>query len=152
MLRWTLLRQRFKADDGAAVIEFTILVTLVLVPIVYLVLAVMQVQAGAFAVTQAAREAGRAFAQADTIAQARSDAASAVSLALADQGFESKPDSLQIDCGSRGCLAPGSEVIVRVDLRVRLPFLPGSLGETSVGSVPVSADHRVPIDTYRSAQ
>ena len=75
-----------------------------------------------------------------------------MSLALADQGFESKPDSLRINCGSRGCLAPGSEVIVRVDLRVRLPFLPGSLGETSVGSVPVSADHRVPIDTYRSAQ
>ena len=145
------LRHGWRDDRGAAVIEFTVLVTLVLVPIVYLILAVMQVQAAAFAVTHGAREAGRAFAQADTVAQARADAQSAVALALADQGFEAGARSLQIDCSARDCLAPGSQVTMRVELRVRLPFLPGSLGESTIGSVPVTADHRVPIDTYRSA-
>ena len=138
-------------DDGAAVIEFTILVTLVLVPIVYLILAVMQVQAAAFAVTQGAREAGRAFAQAENVAQARIDAGAAVELALADQGITSGPQTMSIDCSARDCLAPGSQVTIRVDVRVRLPFLPGSLGETTVGTIPVTAEHRVPIDTYRSA-
>lgn len=137
-------------DDGAAVIEFTVLVTLVLVPIVYLVLAVMQVQSAAFAVTQGAREAGRAFAQADTEAQARADAAAAVQLALTDQGVAGGPRSLTIDCGARNCLAPGSQVTIRVEVRVRLPFLPGSVGEMTLGSIPVTAEHRVPIDTYRS--
>lgn len=141
---------RVKSDDGAAVIEFTILVTLVLIPIVYLVIAVMQVQAAAFAVTQAAREAGRAYAQADTIQQARSDSWAAVDLALADQGFAARADTLRVDCHARGCLAPGAQVTVRVDLRVRLPFLPESLAGSTIGSVPVSAEHRVPIDTYRS--
>lgn len=141
---------RAGCDEGAAVIEFTILVTLVLVPIVYLVLAVMQVQAAAFAVTHAAREAGRAYAQADTMTQARADAAAAVGLALADQGFTMGPNSLQVDCPSSGCLSPGAQVTLHVDLRVRLPFLPESLGEATIGSVPVSAEHTVPIDVYRS--
>jgi len=138
-------------DEGAAVIEFTVLVTLVLVPIVYLILAVMQVQGAAFAVTQGAREAGRAFAQADTVMQARADARAAVELALADQGVAAGAETLTFDCSARDCLAPGSQVTVRVGVRVRLPFLPGSLGEATVGSIPVTAEHRFPIDTYRSA-
>ncbi len=141
----------WRDDEGAAVIEFTVLVTLVLVPIVYLILAVMQVQSAAFAVTQGAREAGRAFAQADSVAQAQADAHAAVALALADQGLTSEPRTLSIDCGARDCLAPGSQVTMRVEIRVRLPFLPGSLGEATIGSIPVTAEHRVPIDTYRSA-
>lgn len=151
MLEW--MRQRMRratGDEGAAVIEFTILVTLVLIPIVYLVLAVMQVQAAAYAVTQATREAGRAYAQADSLAQARTDAAAAVALALADQGFTSRADTLRVDCPARGCLAPGAEVTIRVEHRVRLPFLPDSLAGTTIGSIPVSAEHRVPMDVYRS--
>jgi Flp pilus assembly protein TadG len=144
-------RDQLRRDDGAAVIEFTILVTLVLVPIVYLVLAVMQVQAAAFGVTQAAREAGRAFAQGDTAQQANADAAAAVRLALADQGFPDAANALAIDCSARDCLAPGSQVTIRVQMRVRLPFLPDSLADSTIGSVPVAAEHRVPIDTYRSA-
>lgn len=143
--------RNWRGDEGSAVIEFTVLVTLVLVPIVYLVLAVMQVQAAAFAVTQGAREAGRAFAQADTAVQARADARAAVELALADQGFRAGAHVLSIDCSARDCLTPGSQVTLRVDLRVRLPFLPGSMGETTVGSIPVTAEHEFAIDTYRSS-
>ena len=140
---------RRQGDEGAAVIEFTVLVTLVLVPLVYLVLAVMQVQAGAFAVTQAAREAGRAFAQADSPAQAHADAHAAMALALADQGFDA--GELHIECSGGPCLAPGGTAVVDIELRVRLPFLPESLGSTTVGAVEVRAEHRVPIDVYRSA-
>jgi Flp pilus assembly protein TadG len=144
-------RPGWRSDDGAAVIEFTVLVTLVLVPIVYLILAVMQVQSAAFGVTQAAREAGRAFAQADSVSQARADAAAAVAIALGDQGLTPGAKTLAIDCSARDCLAPGSQVTVRVAVRVRLPFLPGSLADSSVATIPVTAEHRVPIDTYRSA-
>lgn len=149
--RLPLLRAQLRNDEGAAVIEFTILVTLVLVPIVYLILAVMQVQSAAFAVTHGAREAGRAFAQADTTAQAKADAQAAIALALSDQGFTTNRQTVQFDCSARDCLSPGSQVTIRVGLRVPLPFLPGSLGEATVGSIPVNAEHRVPIDVYRSS-
>jgi len=137
-------------DDGAAVIEFVVLVTLVLVPIVYLVLAVMQVQAASFAVTQAVREAGRAYVQAGTVGQARSDAQAAVAVALEDQGFQIRSDTMKIDCGSSGCFAPGATVTVNVTVKVRLPFLPDSLAQTTAGNIPVNARHTVVIDAYRS--
>lgn len=144
------VRVRPHNDSGAAVIEFVVLVTLVLIPIVYLVLAVMQVQAASFAVTQAVREAGRAYVQAANLTQARSDARSAVAVALADQGFDIRSDTLKIDCSSAGCLAPGSQVTMHVTVKVRLPFLPASLAEATVGTIPVDARHSVVIDAYRS--
>lgn len=145
------LRHSLRGDEGSAVVEFVVLVVLVLVPVVYVVLAAMRVQAGAYAVTQAAREAGRAFVQADTAAQGAADARRATAIALSDQGFTSRADSLRVDCGGRACLAPGAAVSVQVDLRVRLPFLPESLADSSVGSVLVSADYAVPVDDYRGA-
>lgn len=137
--------RRLRRDDGTAVVEFVVLVVLVLVPIVYLVLAATRVQAASYAVTQAAREAGRAFAQANSPGQAASDARTAVHIAMNDQGFDGA--NLEVHC-SAACLTPGSRVQVRISTRVRLPFLPESW--ETVGAVPVSADHVVPIDDYRS--
>ncbi|MFM7213057.1 MAG: pilus assembly protein [Actinomycetota bacterium] len=145
------MKRLFQDDGGTAVVEFVVLVVLVLVPVVYLVLGAMRVQAGAYAVTQAAREAGRAYVQADNPADGARAARMATNLALADQGFESRPDSVVVDCDGR-CLAPGGQVSVQVNLKVRLPFLPDSLADSSVGSVRVSADHVVPVDEYRGAQ
>ena len=142
--------KRLKSDQGTAVVEFVVLVVLVLVPVVYLVLGAMRVQAGAYAVTQAAREAGRAYVQSASPAEGSHDARLATALALEDQGFEARSDSVTIACGG-ACLAPGSEVRVSVNLNVKLPFLPDSLAESTVGSVRVSAEHVVPVDEYRSA-
>lgn len=138
-------------DAGSAVIEFVVLVVLLIVPVVYLVLAVMQVQAGSFAATQAAREAGRAFAQGDSVRQARADAQAASALALADQGFRPSSSPLEIDCGAGACLSRGSVVTATVSMKVRLPFLPDWLAETTMGSIPITATHESPIDVYRTS-
>ncbi|MFI5955247.1 hypothetical protein [Cryptosporangium sp. NPDC051539] len=52
--------RRPRGDDGSAIIEFVWGGVLLLVPLLYVVLAVFEVQRNAFAVTEAAREAGRA--------------------------------------------------------------------------------------------
>lgn len=137
-----------RRDDGAAVVEFVVLVVLVIVPIVYAVIAVMSVQSAAFAVTQAARESARAFTQADGVQSARSAARVATRVALTDQGVPVRGNELTIDCNG-ACLSPGSSIRVRVETRVRLPFLPGSLGDSALGAVPVSAVHVAVIDDYR---
>lgn len=142
--------QRMRRDDGAAVVEFVVLVVLVIVPIVYAVIAVMSVQSAAYAVTQAARESARAFTQADTVSEARSAARAATRLALGDQGVRVHGDELVVECQG-SCLAPGSSIRVRVSTRVRLPFLPDSLADSTVGAVPVSAEHVFVIDDYRDA-
>jgi Flp pilus assembly pilin Flp len=144
------VKRLLRRDDGAAVVEFVVLVVLVIVPIVYAVIAAMSVQSAAYAVTQAARESARAFTQAETLTQARSAARIATSLALDDQGVPVRGDELVVDCDG-GCLSPGSTIRVSVSTRVRLPFLPDSLADSTVGAVPVSAVHVAVVDDYRDA-
>lgn len=144
------IKGRLRRDDGAAVVEFVVLVVLVIVPIVYVVLAAMSVQAAAYAVTQAARESARAFTQADSLAEARSAARVATRVALSDQGVALRGDELRIECDGT-CLSPGSSIRVLVKTRVRLPFLPESLAGSTLGAVPVSAEHLAVIDDYRDA-
>ncbi|MEY3734854.1 MAG: hypothetical protein RL347_2213 [Actinomycetota bacterium] len=141
---------RLQCDDGAAVVEFVVLVVLVIVPIVYAVIAAMSVQSAAYAVTQAARESARAFTQADSVTEARAAARIAARLALDDQGVPVRGNELVVDCQGQ-CLAPGSSIRVSVSTRVRLPFLPDSLADSTVGAVPVSAVHVAVIDHYRDA-
>ena len=74
-------------DAGNAVIEFVFVAVLILIPLVYFVVAVASVQRSSVAVTHAAREAGRAFATADSTDQGLQRAEVAVRLALADQGL-----------------------------------------------------------------
>ncbi len=144
------LIRSLRRDEGAAVVEFVVLVVLVIVPIVYAVIAAMSVQSAAYAVTQAARESARAFTQADSVTEARSAARMATRVALSDQGVPLRGDELRIDCDG-SCLAPGSTIRVSVSTRVRLPFLPDSLADSTVGAVPVSAEHLAVIDDYRDA-
>ena len=135
------------SDRGSAVVEFLVIGVLILVPIAYLVQAVMTVQAADLATAAAAREAARAFSTAATAADGRTRAVAAARLALADQGMTLPPDGLQLSCVDGPCLAPGSAVLVAVDWTVPLPWLPGDWG--SRAGVPVSALQRVPIDDFR---
>ena len=61
--------RRPTGDAGNALVEFTYLAVLLMVPLVYVLLAGFQVQRAAFGVTEAARQAGRAYARADSGAE-----------------------------------------------------------------------------------
>ncbi|SHN47791.1 TadE/TadG family type IV pilus assembly protein [Cryptosporangium aurantiacum] len=80
-------RRRPVGESGAAIVEFVFAGVLLLAPLLYVVLALSEAQRHAFAVTQAAREAGRAYATADDPSTASARATYAVRLALADQGL-----------------------------------------------------------------
>ena len=143
------MRSRPSSDErGSALIEVTWLAILLLVPLVYLLISVFDVQRGAFGVSAASRAAGRAYALADTDAEGRSQARSAARVALADQGFEGGFD-LDITCTPlpRSCLSPGSVITVVVRTRVDLPLAPAALGG-GTPSFRVDSTHRVPYGTY----
>lgn len=134
-------------DDGSAVTEFIVIVALLLIPLAYALMSVMQVQAASAATTHAVREAGRAFVTADSEAQGREDARAAAGIAFADQGFDLPRDAMRIDCEPRPCLTPGGAVTVTVDWSVPLPWVPTAIGERV--SLPITARHEVPVDAYR---
>lgn len=139
-------------DSGNALVEFTYLAVLLMVPLVYLLLTVFQVQAAAFGTTEAARQAGRAYARADTVAQGEARATEAARLAMADQGIEDSAPPV-VDCPDPDpCLTPGSRVVVTVRYRVRLSLLGGLFSKTTAPAVPVTAVHTQVVDRFQAAQ
>jgi Flp pilus assembly protein TadG len=94
--------RRPQDDGGNALVEFTYLGVLLIVPLIYLLVTVFSVQSAAFGVTEAARQAGRAYVQADTAEQAAARAAAAAELAMGDQGLALRPGALRV-VAPQGC-------------------------------------------------
>ncbi|GAB3593287.1 hypothetical protein GCM10027446_15370 [Angustibacter peucedani] len=151
----TWVRRRWDAvrcsDGGSAVVEFVVLGVLLLVPVVYLVLALGRLQAGALAAEGAAREAGRAFVTADDSTAAHRRAEQAAAVAFADQGFGADDvRSVALSCGPGDCLAPDQRVVVRSRLLVVLPGVPRFLARVVPTRVEVTASHVATVDRFRA--
>lgn len=141
-------------DGGNAIIEFVFVAVIVMVPLVYFIVAVAVVQRSQLAVSQAAREAGRAFATSRGPAEAHLRVATAVRLALAAQGLRDDATVRYVASGS-GCsaaaitprVAPGAQFTVCVSRHVELPGVPSVLSGRGVTAVGVYVVH---IDDYRA--
>jgi hypothetical protein len=129
------------ADAGSATLEFITAGLLLLVPIVYLVLSISAVQAATLAVDGAARQATRVFVQSDTTGHARSAAARAIAVTLADYGVDAAHASVQIRCRPRAsaCLTRRGFVTVTIRVVVPLPLAPPVLDTGLPAGLPVSA-------------
>ncbi len=141
---------RAGGDAGNAMVEFTFLGVLLFVPLVYLVVAVFDVQRAGYASSTAVREAGRAFVRAESLGEAEARAREAARIALADQGLQLQPGQLDVTCSADPCLTPGAVVTVTLSLDVALPWAP-VLGDRPAASVAVSARHDAVVDAFRSA-
>jgi hypothetical protein len=120
-----LAAKQVTGEFGGAVVEFVFLGTLLLVPVVYFVIAVGQVQGGSFAVVSAADHAAKVFAAAEEPGAAHAQAAQAALVSVQDFGFDAGDMTVSIECGSGACLEPGSTVTIEVALDVPLPLMSG---------------------------
>ncbi|MEU4393582.1 hypothetical protein [Kribbella sp. NPDC023855] len=149
MIRWS----RRRDEQGSAVVEFLWLALLMLVPLVYVMLGVFDVQRASYGATAATRAAGRAFIIVPaglSEDDARARAFEAARLAMKDQGMDLSSDQLKITC-SPACLEPGSTVTVELDAEVPLPLIPDALGGERP-AIHVSASHTEPYGDYREAK
>lgn len=157
-LAWARWRWRGDPDDngdrGSAIVEFTFLAVLVMVPLVYLVVAVASVQRSSSAVGEAARAAGRAMAQADTVAQGQARAQAAVRITFEDAGLPVDSAEVRIVAPGSDCagpavdlsLAPGAEFAVCVIRRAEIPGVPTILAGQSVLTI---GRYVVHVDDFR---
>lgn len=138
---------RPRGDEGNALVEFTYLAILLMVPLVYVLLTVFEVQRAAFGTTEAARQGARAYEKAggDGIGEQR--AQDAISLALQDQGVTGSPE-VGFDCEGRPCSGPGGRVKVTVTYWVQLPVLGAVFGDARRGAIRVQATHVEYADRY----
>jgi Flp pilus assembly protein TadG len=144
------LNHRRRDERGSAIVEVTWLSVLLLVPLVYVVLAVFQVQRAAYGVNAATRAAGRAYTLAPTEAEAASRARAAAAVALEDQGASPSRATTQLTCtpDPDNCLSPGSVIHVRMTYPVSLPLMPDALGGNTP-SIRVESEHSVPYGSFR---
>jgi Flp pilus assembly protein TadG len=143
------------ADErGSAIIEFVFVTVIVLLPLIYVVVAAAAVQHSQLAVSQAAREAGRAYATSDSATHAAARALAAAHISLADQNLDNGMTLRYVAAGA-GCsasevapqLVPGAQFTVCVIRHTTLPAIPSILAGQGITSV---GEYVVHIDDYRT--
>jgi hypothetical protein len=140
--------RRVGAESGSAVVEFVFLAVLLIIPLIYLVMMLARLQAGAYAVATAAREAGRAYVTASAESQAAGRAQAAAVIAFEDQGFAGV-GTLSIRCDGIPCLRPEGRVETTAAVTVPLPLVPTFARSVVPLQVPVSASHLSTVDRFR---
>lgn len=129
------------AERGSAAVEFILLGVLMLVPLVYLIVALGVIQQQALGAEAGARHIARAVATADH----RDDAARrtrAVLDSVVDQyGLDPGEASVELSCrpAAAACPSAGATLVVTVRTEVTLPLVPSVLGMDQVARIPVEA-------------
>lgn len=137
-----------QGDRGSMTVEVAFLLVLLVVPLFYLVGTLGRVQAGAYAASAAAREAGRAFVTADVVELAPGRAQAAAGLVLQAHGFGSGEGAVVVSCAD-ACLAPGSSVVADATVSVPLPLVPDFMEGAVPTSVTLTARHTEAVDAFR---
>ncbi len=141
-------------DSGNAIVEFVFVAVLIMVPLIYFIAAVASVQRSRLAVTQAAREAGRAFATGASTEDGVTRAQVAVRLAFDDQGL---PDDAEIryvavhsSCTSTPVapvLTPGAKFSICVTRHADIPGVPSIVAGRGVTTI---GEFLIRVDDYRT--
>ncbi|RYY42504.1 MAG: hypothetical protein EON53_15950 [Actinomycetales bacterium] len=139
-----------RCERGSAPVEFVWLTVLLLVPFVYMMIAVFDAQRAAYGVSSASKAAARAYVQAPDTATAADRARRAAAVALADQRVDA---DVVVTClpTPDACLQPGSSVRVSVRTVQPLPLTPSALGER-IGGIAVDSDHTEPFGSFREGR
>lgn len=124
ILRPPSSRDSGAGEEGSAIIEFVALATLLLIPAVWFLVAVAQIQAASYAAVGASDQAAKMYVTTEgtaAVRAARSEAA--VSRALQDFGIDPAQAQITQHC-PEGCETPGAPVGFSVEIRVPLPLIP----------------------------
>jgi hypothetical protein len=135
---------------GSALVELSWLGILLVLPMLWIVMSVFEVQRGAFGVSAAARAAARAYALAPDDATGVVRARQAARVALDDQGMRDVTPEVRVSCTPYpgDCHQGTSVITVSVHSRVILPLMPSALGGNRP-SFALDASQTVPIGQFQ---
>lgn len=127
-----------RSDEGTAPIEFIFGSVVLLIPLLYLLVSLAQVQAGAYAAQSTAIDAARSAARHPTGAQ--QTAQDVAALHFADHGLEDAEWEIDLHC-SGPCGAAGTPITATVVARIPIPGIPAVLGEKKIPIMIVRSAH-----------
>ena len=128
-------------DRGSAALEFILVGVLLLVPMVYLIIALGAIQEQTLGVESGARHIARVLATAPDEASARERVDAVLRSTTREYGLDSREVELSVSCTPEAGICPraGTTLIVTLRTRVALPLAPPMLGLDRIASVPVEA-------------
>lgn len=140
---------RLRDEQGNALVEFVVLSAALLIPTLYLVLTLGNVQAAVFAADTIARDTARIHAVEADPGTAAERSSRHAAMILEDHGLAAE-DVVTLRCSEDPCATPGGTVTAQVRIPVPVPGLGPILGEG--GPVAVGSSHAVQVDQYRAGR
>jgi Flp pilus assembly protein TadG len=128
-------------DDGSAPLEFILVGVVLLVPLVYLIVALGLVQAQTLGAEAGARHMARAIASASNASDAGARADRVFDAVAGEYGLDRGVAEVRVTCagGVPECPSAGAMMTVTVATRVALPLVPPVFGLERLASVPIEA-------------
>lgn len=128
-------------DRGSAAVEFILLGLLLLIPLVYLVVSLGQIQEQSLGAEAGARHIARAVATAVDTTDASVRADEVLASVVQEYGLDADETSISLACrpASAGCPAPGATLVVTVRTSAALPLVPPIFGLDRTASIPIEA-------------
>lgn len=129
-------------DEGSAALEFIVVGVILLVPLVYLVIALGAIQEQTLGAEAAARHIARVVARAPDAATAAQRSDAVLAGVVDEYGLEPDAVDVSLVCTpvTAECPTSGATIIVTVSTRVRLPLVPEILGLDRSTAIPVQAE------------
>jgi len=128
-------------ERGSAALEFILVGLILLVPLVYLVVALGLIQAQSLGAEAGARHIARTVSLATDAATARVGTDRVLASVVDEYGIDPQSVDVAMECVPAGsnCPQAGSTVVVTVRTRVALPLVPPVLGLDRLASIRVEA-------------
>lgn len=140
-------------DEGSAALEFILVGLVLLVPIVYLIVALGTIQGQSLGVETGARQLARTLADSPDAATADARAQRVRDAIVAEYGLDPDAVSVSIECGGAAPECPAAGALLSVTMRtsVPLPLVPAVLGLDQLARVPVEASSVQRVSRYWGA-
>jgi hypothetical protein len=131
-----------RAESGSATVEFIGLSVLLLLPAIYILIAISQLQAAGYAAVAAADQAAKTIGYTSHEADAEARAVKTVHLTAEDYELDPAQTSTVITCSNPSCTTPGTRITVTVSIDVSLPLVPTLFGNpTRMATMDASGHH-----------
>lgn len=143
-----MLSARFRAERGSASLEFLGLGVVLLIPIAYGTVALVQLEQARLATDLGARNGARVLVTGSDAAAALAE--QHIALALHDHGIDPAAARIEIRCAPNpDCAVAGDTLTVTVRTEVPLPFVPGAAEWLTI---PVESSATYPRDRFEAMQ
>jgi len=130
-------------ETGSASVEFIGLSVILLIPAIYLLITISQLQAAGYAAVAASDQAAKTIGHSTNDETAERRALETVHLTAQDYELDPSGTSMTIECSNSDCTAPGTRITVHVSVDVPLPLVPTFFGNSMRVATMTASGHHI---------